>query len=65
MHNVRASRYMAQPMASQLRDIGALIDAGKVKPFVSATFPLAEAAAALHTVEAGHAVGKVVLRMGD
>jgi NADPH:quinone reductase-like Zn-dependent oxidoreductase len=38
-----------------------LIDAGKVTPVVGRTFPLADTAAGLRHVEAGHARGKVVI----
>jgi NADPH:quinone reductase-like Zn-dependent oxidoreductase len=62
---VRALRFTAQPAASQLRDIAALIDGGKVKPRVSRTFPLAEAIGALQSVESGHNLGKVVLTVSE
>lgn len=38
-----------------------LIEAGKVAPVIDRTFPLADTAAALRHVEAGHARGKVVI----
>jgi NADPH:quinone reductase-like Zn-dependent oxidoreductase len=38
-----------------------LIEAGKVTPVVGHTYPLADTAAALHYLEAGHARGKVVI----
>jgi NADPH:quinone reductase-like Zn-dependent oxidoreductase len=38
-----------------------LLSAGKVKPFVNGTFPLARAAEALAAVERGHSKGKTVL----
>jgi NADPH:quinone reductase-like Zn-dependent oxidoreductase len=60
-HGVRATRYTAEVSASELGEIGDLIDAGKVKPMVSQTFALRDAAAALQVVEEGHAQGKVVL----
>jgi NADPH:quinone reductase-like Zn-dependent oxidoreductase len=34
----RAEHYMAQPDADELREIGALIDAGKVRPHIQAVF---------------------------
>jgi NADPH:quinone reductase-like Zn-dependent oxidoreductase len=39
----------------------ALIEAGKVTPVVGRTYPLADTAAGLHYLEAGHARGKVVI----
>jgi len=38
-----------------------LVDAGHVRPVIDRTYPLAETAAALQHVEAGHARGKVVI----
>jgi NADPH:quinone reductase-like Zn-dependent oxidoreductase len=38
-----------------------LIEAGEVAPVIDRTFPLADTAAALRHVEAGHARGKVVI----
>jgi NADPH:quinone reductase-like Zn-dependent oxidoreductase len=38
-----------------------LIEAGKVTPVVGKTYPLADTAAGLHYLEAGHARGKVVI----
>jgi NADPH:quinone reductase-like Zn-dependent oxidoreductase len=62
---VRASGMMTQPSPAQLTEIASLIDAGKVKPVVSATFPLAEAQQAHALLEAGHTRGKIVLRVGN
>ncbi len=62
---VRASGMMTQANAAQLAEIAGLIDAGKVKPIVSAVFPLAEAQQAHELLEAGHTRGKIVLRVGD
>jgi NADPH:quinone reductase-like Zn-dependent oxidoreductase len=60
-HGVRALRYTAQANGEELREIALLLEAGKVKPFVSQTFPLERAADALAAIESGHARGKVVL----
>jgi NADPH:quinone reductase-like Zn-dependent oxidoreductase len=60
-HCVRGTRYTAKPDATDLRDIAALIDAGKVRPLVSRTIPFLQAAAGMELVESGHTVGKVVL----
>jgi len=46
-HGVRAAGYTAEPNAAQLAQIGSLVDSGKVRPFVSKTFGLDAAAAAL------------------
>jgi NADPH:quinone reductase-like Zn-dependent oxidoreductase len=60
-HGVRAMRYTAEISGSELGEIATLIDAGKVKPFVSKTFALKDAISALQSVEQGHTQGKVVL----
>jgi NADPH:quinone reductase-like Zn-dependent oxidoreductase len=44
-----------------LLDVTALVDTGRLRPVVGRTFPLADAAAAIAHVEAGHARGKTVL----
>ena len=38
-----------------------LVDTGKLRPIIDRTYPLADAAAALQYIEAGHARGKVVI----
>jgi NADPH:quinone reductase-like Zn-dependent oxidoreductase len=62
-HGVRAMRYTVQANGSELKEIAALLEAGKVKPVVSQTFPLDRAADALASVEHGHSRGKTVLTM--
>ena len=55
---------MHKPTKAQMREIDRKakpIEAGKVKPTVSKTFPLREAVVALQLVEQGHTQGKVVL----
>jgi hypothetical protein len=58
---LRLKRVVVYPNPEQLRQIAELIDAGTVKPHVSATFPLAQAAEAHRLVETGRVQGKVVL----
>jgi len=60
-HGVRGTRYTAESNASELAEIAGLIDAGTVKPAISKTFALSDAALALQIVEQGHTQGKVVL----
>lgn len=64
-HRARGTIFRTQPSGQQLAEIGALTDAGKVKPFVQAVFPLSEAAKALQTNRQGHTLGKIVLRVAD
>jgi NADPH:quinone reductase-like Zn-dependent oxidoreductase len=59
-HGVRAQGYTAQPNAGQLAQIGELINAGKVRPVITRTFGLAEAAQAHRYLEQEHPRGKVV-----
>ena len=58
---VRATRYTAEPRADQLREIDALIQSGKVRPFVARTFAYGDAKEALRGLEEGHGSGKQVL----
>ena len=62
-HGVRAQYVFVQPNAAQLREIGALIDAGTISVTVEAVLPLSEAAAAQQRSAAGHTRGKLVLRV--
>ncbi len=60
-HGIRATRYTVRADGDELGEIAGLIDAGKVKPAVTETFPLRRAADALQALEKGHSKGKVVL----
>jgi NADPH:quinone reductase-like Zn-dependent oxidoreductase len=60
---VRATRYTVEPRADQLREIDALIQAGKVRPVVARTFAYGDAKEALRGLEEGHGAGKLVLDM--
>jgi NADPH:quinone reductase-like Zn-dependent oxidoreductase len=62
-HHARGSHYRAHPSGSELAGIGRLIDAGKVKPRVTATYPLEQAAAAQERIAHQHVQGKVVLQI--
>ncbi|GAA0485087.1 NADP-dependent oxidoreductase [Streptomyces sp. NPDC046215] len=53
-----------EPDYAALEAIAELVDAGKVRPHVCATFPLAEAGRAHELVGSGRAQGKVVLTVG-
>jgi NADPH:quinone reductase-like Zn-dependent oxidoreductase len=60
---VGTARILVRPNGEQLAEIGALIDAGKVKPEVGHVFPLAEAAKAHEQSQSGHTRGKIVLKV--
>ncbi len=55
--------FIVEPNGAQLAEIGKLVDAGKVKPLVDATFPLADARAAFERSLAGSRKGKIVLEV--
>lgn len=59
--NLHVAHFMAQPDARQLGEIGALLLSGQVRPFIYATFPLADATLAEGALEKEHVQGKVVL----
>jgi len=62
-HRARGVGFLAQPNASQLREIARLIDDSRVRPIVRACFSLEEARTAQQRVEQEHGMGKVVLRV--
>jgi NADPH:quinone reductase len=55
----------SEDFARNERELAALLAAGRALPHIGATFPLAEAAAALRHVADGHAIGKVVLTVAS
>jgi NADPH:quinone reductase-like Zn-dependent oxidoreductase len=57
----RTARYLAEPNAAQLAEIGRRIDAGTIRPVVAATYPRAHAARAEAALEKDHVQGKIVL----
>jgi NADPH:quinone reductase-like Zn-dependent oxidoreductase len=60
-HQVRGAIVAAQPNGAQLEEITALVEAGKVKPFVEKVLPLGEAREALNLSKQGRTRGKIVL----
>jgi NADPH:quinone reductase-like Zn-dependent oxidoreductase len=62
-HGVRGAGLLVKPNAAQLNQIAGLVDSGKLKVFVDAVFPLAEAGKAHELSETGHVRGKIVLRV--
>jgi NADPH:quinone reductase-like Zn-dependent oxidoreductase len=58
-HNLRV--YIAHANQPDLRYLSELLDDGTITPVIDRTYPLAEAAGALHHLEQGHARGKIVL----
>jgi NADPH:quinone reductase-like Zn-dependent oxidoreductase len=62
-YGVRGEGVMVHPDSAQLAQIAALIDAGKIKPFIYEVLPLAQAAKAHELSETGHVRGKIVLQV--
>jgi NADPH:quinone reductase-like Zn-dependent oxidoreductase len=63
--NIAIARYTARPVSSQLAEIAELLLAGKVKPFIYATYSLAEAAEAETALANEHVRGKIVLAVSN
>jgi NADPH:quinone reductase-like Zn-dependent oxidoreductase len=63
--NLTCSRMGAHPEAKVLEELTTLVEAGKMKPVVSQTLPLAEASTAHQQIETRHTLGKIVLKVAD
>jgi NADPH:quinone reductase-like Zn-dependent oxidoreductase len=63
-YGVRGTRFTVTETGAELSEIANLIDGGKVKPKVSRTFSLNDAASAHRLIEEGHTDGKIVLTVG-
>ncbi|MEU5951233.1 NADP-dependent oxidoreductase [Streptomyces sp. NPDC047525] len=57
----RFAGVLVEPDAEGLQALAELIDAGRIRPYVEETFPLAEAGKAHELVATGHVQGKIVL----
>src|SRR4029077_16233708 len=64
-HGIRGTRMGAHPDSKVLEELTKLIEAGKMKPIVSQTLPLAEASKAHEQIETHHTPGKIVLKVAD
>src|SRR6266705_5388346 len=64
-HGVRPVWFVVEPNREQLIQIGALIDAGKVRPIIETILPLSQASQAYEQGARGHTRGKIVLRVVD
>ncbi len=62
-HGVRSKMVGVLPNGTQLSEIAALIDSGKVKPFVETVLPLSEARQAHEMSKSGRTRGKIVLQV--
>jgi NADPH:quinone reductase-like Zn-dependent oxidoreductase len=62
IHGSRRVRFVQSPPDGRiLADLATLVDAGKIRPVIAGTYPLAEAARAHRALEAGGGFGKRVL----
>ena len=64
-HRIRGVAFRCEPKASVLEDLAKLIDAKKIMPVVSQTFPLSEVAKAQEQIATSHTRGKIVLQIAD
>jgi NADPH:quinone reductase-like Zn-dependent oxidoreductase len=62
---VRGEGVRVHPNTAQLIQIASLIDAGDLKPVVTAVLPLSQAARAHELSQTGHVRGKIVLKVDD
>jgi NADPH:quinone reductase-like Zn-dependent oxidoreductase len=64
-HGVRSVWFIVEPNRDQLIQIGALIDAGQIRPIIDTVLPLSQAQQAYEQGARGHMRGKIVLRVVD
>jgi NADPH:quinone reductase-like Zn-dependent oxidoreductase len=64
-HGIRGTTMRAAPKAEVLEQLGRLIEAKKVTPVVSQTWPLVEAAKAQEQIATHHTRGKIVLNVRE
>ena len=62
-HGIRGSRLVAHPDAKVLEELTKWIEANKITPIVSQTFPLMDVAQAHQQIETHHTRGKIVLEI--
>jgi NADPH:quinone reductase-like Zn-dependent oxidoreductase len=64
-HGLRGDSLMAHPDSKVLDELTKLIEAKKLTPIVSQTFPLADASKAHQQIETRHTRGKIVLKVAE
>src|SRR6266446_6812450 len=62
---IRGTRLGAHPDSKVLEELTKVIEARKMTPIVSQTFPLADASKAHQQIETHHTLGKIVLKVAD
>jgi NADPH:quinone reductase-like Zn-dependent oxidoreductase len=64
-HGIAGGSVMTHPDANVLEELTKLIEANKITPVVSQTFPLADASKAHQQIETRHTAGKIVLKVAE
>ena len=64
-HGVKSAMMMVQPNAAELKEMTALVEAGKLKTFVETVVPLSEARQAHNLSQSGRTRGKIVLQVAQ
>ena len=64
-HGIHGATLRCTPKADVVEELARLMDAKKITPVVSQTFPLTEVANAQQQIATGHTRGKIVLRVAD
>ena len=64
-YGIRGSSVWSHPDGNELAEITRLIEAGKIKPIVSQTFPLSDAVKASEQAETHHTRGKLVIKIAE
>lgn len=62
-YGVRGVDFIVKPSRAELKEITRLIEAGKLRPIIEATFPLEKAKEAFEHGASGHNRGKIVLQV--
>jgi NADPH:quinone reductase-like Zn-dependent oxidoreductase len=64
-YGIRGTSIWGKPDGNELAEITTLIEAGKIKPIVSQTFPLTDALKATQQAASHHTRGKLVLKIAE
>lgn len=59
----RLCRYLSVPNHKDLVVLSQLLESGAVAPVISRTYPLSQTPEAIHYLESGHVVGKVIINL--
>ncbi len=64
-HGIRGVVFRSTPSANVLEELAGLIDAKKITPVLSQTFPMADVAKAQEQIATRHTRGKIVLKVAE